>query len=131
MDDQKKVLEMIEKGQITAAEGMELLNALNKSAEEQNDNSVTAYTSVKKTYKFLKIRVTSDNNSVNVNVNIPIRLLGVFGGLAGKMTKMVPRDAREEMESKGIDITSIDFEKIIEELMNGTLDDPTIVDIEA
>ena len=42
MDDQKKVLEMIEKGQITAAEGMELLNALNKSAEEQNDNSVTA-----------------------------------------------------------------------------------------
>ena len=131
MDDQKKVLEIIEKGQITAAEGMELLNALNKSAEEQNDNSVTAYTSVKKTYKFLKIRVTSDNNSVNVNVNIPIRLLGVFGGLAGKMTKMVPRDAREEMESKGIDITSIDFEKIIEELMNGTLDDPTIVDIEA
>ena len=131
MDDQKKVLEMIEKGQITAAEGMELLNALNKSAEEQNDNSVTAYTSVKKTYKFLKIRVTSDNNSVNVNVNIPIRLLGVFGGLAGKMTKMVPRDAREEMESKGIDITSIDFEKIIEELMNGTLDDPTRVDIEA
>lgn len=122
---------MIEKGQITAAEGMELLNALNKSTEEQNNNSITAYTSVKKTYKFLKIRVTSDNNSVNVNVNIPIRLLGVFGGLAGKMTKMVPKDAREELESQGIDITSIDFEKIIEELMNGTLDDPTIVDIEA
>jgi hypothetical protein len=29
MSEQQKILEMIEKGQITAAEGMELLDALN------------------------------------------------------------------------------------------------------
>ncbi len=131
MDEQKRILEMIENGQITAAEGMELLNALNTSENPQNDNAVTTYASVKKNYKFLKIRITSDNNSVNIKVNIPIRLLTVLGGIAGKMTNMVPKDAREELENQGIDITSIDFAKIIEELMRGTLDDPTIVDIEA
>lgn len=132
MSEQKRILEMIENGQITAAEGMELLNALNATNEsEQKENDVIPYSSIRKNYKFLKIKVTSDNNSVNVNVNIPIRLLTVLGGIAGKMTAMIPKDAREEMESKGIDITSIDFSKIIEELMNGTLDDPNIVDIEA
>lgn len=132
MSEQKRILEMIENGQITAAEGMELLNALNATNEsEKKENDVIPYSSIRKNYKFLKIKVTSDNNSVNVNVNIPIRLLTVLGGMAGKMTTMIPKDARQEMESKGIDITSIDFQKIIEELMNGTLDDPNIVDIEA
>jgi hypothetical protein len=35
------------------------------------------------------------------------------------------------MEAKGIDISSIDFAKIIEEIINGTLDEPNIVDVEA
>lgn len=132
MSEQERILEMIEKGQITAAEGMELLNALTASSKsEPEQNAVIVSSSVRRNYKYLKIRVTSDNNSVNVNVNIPIRLLTVIGGIAGKMTAMIPKDAREEMESKGIDITSIDFAKIIEELLSGTLDDPSIVDIEA
>ncbi|HAQ41762.1 MAG TPA: hypothetical protein DCM73_13635 [Clostridiales bacterium] len=132
MSEQKKILEMIEKGQITADEGMELLEALNtaKESESEQDNAIVA-SPARRNYKFLKIRVTSDNNTVNVNVNIPIRLLTVIGGIAGKMSGMIPKDAREEMESKGIDVTSLDFAKIIEELLNGTSDDPNIVDIEA
>jgi len=35
------------------------------------------------------------------------------------------------MEAKGVDITSIDFGRIIEEVLDGTLDDPSIVDVEA
>jgi hypothetical protein len=58
-------------------------------------------------------------------------LLTTIGEIASKMTTMVPADARKEMEGKGIDITSIDFAKIIEEILNGTLDDPNIVDVEA
>jgi hypothetical protein len=85
----------------------------------------------KQIYKFFKVKVTSDNNSVNVNVNIPIRLLTTIGEIADRMTAMVPPDARKEMESKGVDISSIDFAKIIEEVINGTLDEPNIVDVEA
>ncbi|MDF2845208.1 MAG: hypothetical protein K0R00_3634 [Herbinix sp.] len=131
MSEQQKILEMIEKGQITAAEGMELLEALNATKESETARKVETLTATKRNYKFLKIKVTSDNNSVNVNVNVPIRLLTTIGEIADKMTNIVPADARREMESKGIDISSIDFAKIIEEVINGTLDDPNIVDVEA
>ncbi len=132
MSEQQKILEMIEKGQITAAEGMELLDALNATKEAETSAVIEANTtSVKRKYKFLRIKVSSDNKTVNVNVNVPIRLLTTFGEIADKMIVMVPADARREMEAKGIDITSMDFAKIIEEILNGTLDDPTIVDVEA
>ncbi|QHQ63198.1 hypothetical protein Ana3638_22480 [Anaerocolumna sedimenticola] len=129
MNEQLKILEMIEKGQITAAEGMELLEALNGNKETEIPAVIAP--SGKRNYKFLKIKVTSDNHTVNVNVNVPIRLLTTIGEIADKMTSIVPADARKEMASKGVDITSMDFARIIEEIINGTLDDPNIVDIEA
>jgi hypothetical protein len=133
MSEQLRILEMIEKGQITATEGMELLEALNLANETEVEVTPDAAKTVKLkyNYKFLKVRVTSDNSTVNVNVNVPLRLLTTLGEIATKMTAVIPADARKEMESKGIDITSIDFGQIIEEIVNGTLDDPTIVDVEA
>jgi len=132
MSEQLRILEMIEKGQITATEGMELLEALNLTSETETIAN-TAVPIVKRinNYKFLKVKVTSDNSTVNVNVNVPLRLLTTLGEIASKMTAVIPTDARREMESKGIDITSIDFAKIIEEILDGTLDDPSIVDVEA
>jgi hypothetical protein len=131
MSEQQKILEMIEKGQITAAEGMELLEALNVTKGTEAIQRVETVTAARRNYKFLKVKVTSDDNSVNVNVNIPLRLLTTISEIADRMTTMVPADARREMEAKGIDISSIDFAKIIEEIINGTLDDPNIVDVEA
>lgn len=132
MSEQLKILEMIEKGQITAAEGMELIEALNMTNEPEKINAIDIiHPTAKPTYKYLKVKVTSDNQVLNVNVNVPLRLLTTIGEIAGKMTTMIPKDARREMEGKGIDITNIDFAKIIEELINGTLDDPSIVDVEA
>lgn len=128
MSEQQRILEMIEKGQITAAEAMELLEALNTTNEVI---PVQAVAGLKQDYKFFKIKVTSDNNTVNVNVNIPIRLLTTIGEMADRMTAMVPPDARQDMEAKGIDFSSIDFAKIIEEVINGTLDEPNIIDVEA
>ncbi|MGB8451401.1 MAG: hypothetical protein WCD89_03630 [Anaerocolumna sp.] len=132
MNEQLKILEMIEKGQITAAEGMDLLDALNLAKEPAPaQTTISSPVICIRKYKFLKVKVTSENNSVNVNVNVPIRLLTTLGEMAGKMTALIPVDARKDMAGKGVDITSIDFTKIIEELLNGTLDDPNIVNIEA
>jgi hypothetical protein len=122
---------MIEKGQITAAEGMELLEALNTTKGTEAVQLEVPVTTAKHNYKFLRIRVTSDNKALNVNVNVPIRLLTTVGELADKMLTVIPADARREMEAKGVDITKIDFAKIIEEVINGTLDDPNIVEVEA
>ncbi len=130
MSEQLKILEMIENGQISAAEGMDLLEALKTTAEPTASESGSGLSPAKHNYKFLKIKVTSDNKTVNVNVNIPIRLLTTIGEIAGKVTSYIPADARKQMESKGVDITSIDFGRIIEEVLSGTLDDPNIVDVE-
>jgi hypothetical protein len=116
MNEQLKILEMIEKGQISAAEGMELLEALKQAAEQPEGGTQAPRSPIeKRKYKFLKIRVTSENKSVNVNVNIPIRLLTVLGGMAGKVTAYIPEDARAQMEAKGVDVSGIDFSKIIED----------------
>ncbi|SHO43345.1 SHOCT-like domain-containing protein [Anaerocolumna xylanovorans] len=136
MNEQLKILEMIEKGQITAAEGMELLEALG-SAKETSENSESKEIPVqnpvirKSSYKFLKIKVTSDNKTVNVNVNIPLGLITTLGEVTGKVLTHIPPDAKVKMESKGVYLSDIDFQGIIRELLNGTLDDPDIVDVEA
>ncbi|MHC1723867.1 MAG: hypothetical protein AB9836_11775 [Aminipila sp.] len=131
MSEQQKILEMIEKGQITAAEGMELLEALNSTKEYTPEQITTTTSATNPKYKFLKVRVTSDNKTLNVSVNVPLRLLTTIGEIADKMTTIIPENARKNMETKGINISNMDFVKIIEEIINGTLDDPSIVDVEA
>ncbi len=133
MSEQQRILEMIEKGQITAAEGMELLEALKHTRESDTvkANDIQSLSTGKRKYKYLRIKVSSDNKTVNVNVNVPIRLLTTIGEIADKMTAVIPADARKEMEAKGIDLTQIDFAKIIDEVINGTLEEPDIVDVEA
>lgn len=51
-----------------------------------------------------------------VNVNIPIRLLTTIGEIAGKVSAYIPADAKTQMEAKGVDIASIDYARIIEDL---------------
>jgi len=123
---------MIQNGQISAAEGLELLDALKAAGEPSSAVSgVSQSLPGIRNYKFLKIKVSSDNKTINVNVNIPIRLLTTLGEIASKVTAYIPADARAQMESKGVDISSIDFGKIIEDVLSGTLEDPSIVDVEA
>ena len=134
MSEQMKILEMIEKGQISAAEGFELIEALKESEKKDSAEQVLPSVSSEsptKRFKFFKIRVTSDNKSVNVSVNIPMKLLSSIGEVASKVSAVIPAEARREMEKSGVDISKIDFQEIIEALLSGTLEDPQIVDVEA
>ena len=130
MSEQLKILEMIQNGQVTAAEGAQLLEALNSSAVTRPGQGAPMVPAARRRYKFLKIRVTSDNKSVNVNANVPIRLLSTIGGFAGKIASYIPAEARTQMEARGINVSDIDYAKIIREIVDGTLDDPTIIDVE-
>lgn len=77
MEEAKKVLEMIEQGQISAEEGMELLEALKNTeevvVEEVKTDNVT--TTGKTQYEFLRVRVTSESGATKVKVNVPISLI--------------------------------------------------------
>jgi len=90
MEEEKmRVLQMIEEGKVSAAEGAKLLEAIEEPAQEGGRR------------KFLKIRVfEGDLEKPKVKVNIPL-------GLIKLATHFVPKSTREKMKEKEIDLDQI------------------------
>ncbi|SFG57561.1 hypothetical protein SAMN05660649_02064 [Desulfotomaculum arcticum] len=116
-----KVLEMIQEGKISAIEGAELLKAFN---EDSGVKAVAPWDG-----RFLRVRVSGDKVK-KVNVNIPLKLLKVFSSLAVMCMKLIPEEARREMEKKGIDLASIDIEELLLLIEQGLVSDEKLVDID-
>lgn len=123
MNDEKlRILEMIQAGKVTAAEGMELLNAIFESdATEQTLSSPNLSS------RFLKVRV--DNVNSKVNVNVPLNLLKAASKFISMGMGFIPEEARLEMEKKGIDLTKFDFEELVSLIDDGLIDGK-LVDID-
>jgi hypothetical protein len=122
MSDEKiRVLEMIQNGKITAAEGLELLKALDASFIQQEDAANTGS-------RFLRIRITGGQNK-KVNVNIPLSLLKAATKFASVGMKLIPEEARQEMQKKGVDLSNIDFDELVE-LIDQGLANGKLVDID-
>ncbi|XMB87036.1 hypothetical protein RJG79_04360 [Mycoplasmatota bacterium WC44] len=113
-DEKMRILEMIQNGTVTAEEGLELLNSVEKS--------VTPTPAKKGPFKMFKVRVLSHDGD-KVNVQIPLSLARVaiqtgkgvnFGG-----------------NIKGVDFDQlgIDFEQIMSMIDEGT--NGKFVDIES
>jgi len=122
MSDEKiKILEMIQNGKITATEGLELLKALDDSFVKQAD-------SVNISNRFLRIRITSGQNK-KVNVNVPLSLLKVATKFASFGMKFIPEEARQEMQKRGIDLSEIDFDEMVQ-LIDQGLANGKLVDVD-
>lgn len=121
-EEKKRILEMIQEGKITPAEGLELLNAFDESAHPVKPLNQGS----KK--RFLRIKVYTDK-AVKVNVNIPLALMKVASKFANMGMKYIPDEARQEMERKGIDLAQIDIEELISGIDQGILDEK-LVDID-
>ncbi|MEJ6952571.1 SHOCT-like domain-containing protein [Natronospora cellulosivora (SeqCode)] len=102
-EERMRILKMLEKGEITAEEATELLNALESKP-----------VATKKTKKKIRILV-SENGQEKVNITIPLKLAKVIANF-------VPKSAISSMEEEGIDIhgliDSIDEEMGDEPLVN-------------
>lgn len=121
MNDEKlKILEMIQQGKITAAEGLELLKAL-----EETDTK--AETPVNYSKRFLRVRVDGEK-TLKVNVNIPMNLIKSVTKLANVAMAFIPAEAKGEMEKKGIDLEQL-LTELIKELEQGT-SDGKLVDVD-
>jgi hypothetical protein len=122
MSDEKiKILEMIQNSKITAAEGLELLKALDDSFIQQDGVTNTGS-------RFLRIRVTNGQNK-KVNVNIPLSLLKVATKFASIGMNFIPEEARQEMQKKGVDLSEIDFDELVQ-LIDKGLANGKLVDID-
>jgi hypothetical protein len=80
--DKLKILEMIQEGKITTAEGLELLQALDisKKADFTPSNQD----------RFFRVKV--DGDKTKVNVNIPLRLVKVASKFMGVGMNFSPHE---------------------------------------
>ncbi len=111
-DDRLRILEMIEKKTITAAEGADLLKALDKS---DSDTSVTK--KERNSFKMFKIRVLSADGD-KVNVQIPL-----------EFAKVALKSGKGFMKIDQIDDMNLDLDLILDMIDKGSLG--KIVDIES
>lgn len=122
MNETKKILEMIESGKMTATEGMELLKAM-EAGGEKNQLS-------KKKYKGLRIQVKAKEDNMDINVNIPLALLKFISGFVNSVEKFIPDEANNKIKNAGIELKELDLKAIVEAIENGSLEDPTLMDIQ-
>lgn len=140
-NEKMKILEMIQEGKLTAAEGMELLKAIEEGNSEANsEESVPASLNTTRDRgtgaglspmeRFLRVRVLGEK-TLKVNVNVPFSLLRSASKLIVYAMSFVPADKRAEFEQKGLDLQALDVEglvKLVEESVDGKIVDVEVAD---
>lgn len=111
MNDKLRILEMIESKTITAAEGADLLKALDKTEEK------AVIRPKKDAFKMFKIKVLSADGD-KVNVQIPV-----------EFAKIALKSGKGFMKVDQIEDLNLDFDQILELIENGV--DGKLVDIES
>lgn len=112
MNDKLRILEMIENKTITAAEGAELLKAL-----EGNEEKSSLVSNKKDAFKMFKIKVLSGDGD-KVNVQIPI-----------EFAKVALKNGKGFMKMDQIEGLDLDIEEILRMVDSGMLG--KIVDIQS
>lgn len=126
--EKQKILDMIEKETISAAEGARLLECLGETAEKEQEQ--VQQTARRMKGKKLKVEVngTEDGNPIRVNVSVPLVLARYADNI---ISTCVPDSAAEKMAKEGFDIRSLNisaivdaFEDLDEDIVNVDIDQP-------
>lgn len=107
-EEKMQILSMVSEGKISAEEGSKLLEALEEKSSPQ----------VKKSPKWLKIRVYDPEDDDKVNITLPISLLNVGMKIANKFSP----------EIKEAGLSDDDLKEIFEAIKNGA--EGKLVDID-
>jgi len=131
--EKMKILEMIQEGKLTAAEGMDLLKAIEEGNSPKEGVQIAENGLVKKEKlstgeRFLRVRVVGEK-TLKVNVNVPLSLIRSASKLVVYAMSFVPADKRAELEQKGLDLQALDVEaRILEETLDGKIVDVEVAD---
>lgn len=137
--EKMKILEMIQEGKLTAAEGMDLLKAIEEGNAHteatqitENENGLVKKEIFSNRERFLRVRVVGEK-TLKVNVNVPLSLIRSASKLIVYAMSFVPVDKRAELEQKGLDLQALDVEglaRILEETLDGKIVDVEVADPE-
>lgn len=110
-EEVKRILKMVEDGKIDTEKATELIEAINKS---DNNQQLTVSGNLD---KMLRIKVMSDTND-NVNINVPIKFLKAIGNAINNIkipgvseqegidVKMIMESIDSGLEGKIVDVKS-------------------------
>lgn len=101
-EEKLQILKMIEEGKITSAEGLELMDALEKGEKSERFPALN-------NAKWLKIDVKTQNNKTKAKVNIPLSLVDVGLKIGSKFTP--------ELKEAGLD--KLDINEIVQAVKDG------------
>jgi hypothetical protein len=100
-DERMRILKMVEEKKISAEEAAKLMASLDAPAEANGKAH------------WLKVRVyEKGSDKAKVRVTVPLSLLKIAGRLGGKFHVMMPDEARQQLEGKGIRLDAESFEDI-------------------
>lgn len=126
--NRETILRMVADRKITPEEAAELIEALDEAERKPAPPPPTPIAprppKAAGAGKFLRVMVKVDGNgdenvdNVDVDINVPINLAKKIAPMLGGM---IPQDAQERMESKGVDLEMIAglLSSLDEELMEG------------
>jgi len=136
-NEKMKILEMIQEGKLTAAEGLDLLKAveegdLKEEAFQKAENGIAKREIGGSPYgdRFLRVRVVGEK-TLKVNVNVPFSLIRSASKLIVYAMSFVPAEKRMELEQKGLDLQALDVEgliRLVEESVDGKIVDVEVAD---
>ena len=116
--ERMRILNLLHSGSITPEEAGQLLDALESGKETPPAEEPVALKDTRgRKPKKLRIQVDNtekENGRAKVNVSIPVSLIRSLGPIA---LSSIPKDARRQMEERGIDLRSILSQ--VEELIDG------------
>lgn len=119
MSEQRRILDMLTEGQITADQATELLEALKASDAPPPPPKPPKPKGIAKVLRISIDAQEGDGSSkAKVNVNVPL-------GLAKFASKFLPQQAKEQLDLQGIDISNL-LESLGSDVPEGR-----IVDIDA
>jgi len=103
MDEQLRVLKMLEQGKITGEEANKLLEATKGKTEKTTGKT-----------KWLRVKVI-EGGAQKVNVKIPLSLVKIGAKIGGKININLPDKAKEKLAENGINLENIsDIENLNE-----------------
>lgn len=131
--EQKKVLDMLESGQITNEEAARLLDCLEQDFRKEPAPAAPRPAPVQagKKMKGKKLRIQVDGHvegdkKINANVSIPLVLARYADNI---IANCVPREANKELMEQGIDLRSLNISQIVdtiedidEDILNADID---------
>jgi len=112
-----KVLEMVRQGKISAEEGEKLISAMGADAPAKKPEKKNSMLRVR-----IDVNDPEKKEQARVNVNVPLVLAKKAVGL---MT-FIPKDTKNELKEKGINLDDINLKELIELFEDGEIDEELV-----